>query len=65
MRQIDHIIAGDTPVSSRHSDIMDPNNGGVQGRVALAMRRCWKRQYKRRLRRNRLGLRPIHSVGRE
>jgi malonate-semialdehyde dehydrogenase (acetylating) / methylmalonate-semialdehyde dehydrogenase len=35
MRQIDHFIAGSFPASSRHGDIMDPNNGGVQGKVAL------------------------------
>ncbi|MFN3747449.1 MAG: CoA-acylating methylmalonate-semialdehyde dehydrogenase [Sphingorhabdus sp.] len=35
MRQIDHFLVGGTPAASRFSDIMDPNNGGVQGRVAL------------------------------
>ena len=35
MRQINHVIVGETPVATRYSDIMDPNNGGVQGRVAL------------------------------
>ena len=35
MRQIDHFLAGGAPAASRFSDIMDPNNGGVQGRVAL------------------------------
>ncbi len=36
MRQIDHFIAGDTGgVASRFGDVMDPNNGGVQARVAL------------------------------
>ena len=36
MRQIDHFISGGTGASaSRFGDIMDPNNGGVQARVAL------------------------------
>lgn len=35
MRQIDHFISGSAPAASRFSDIMDPNNGGVQGRVSL------------------------------
>jgi len=35
MRQIDHFLVGGAPAASRFSDIMDPNNGGVQGRVAL------------------------------
>ncbi|RDV07713.1 methylmalonate-semialdehyde dehydrogenase (CoA acylating) [Sphingorhabdus pulchriflava] len=35
MRQIDHFLVGGVPAASRFSDIMDPNNGGVQGRVAL------------------------------
>jgi malonate-semialdehyde dehydrogenase (acetylating)/methylmalonate-semialdehyde dehydrogenase len=35
MRHIDHFIAGGAPASPRQSDIMDPNNGGVQGQVAL------------------------------
>ena len=35
MRQIDHFLVGGSPAASRFSDIMDPNNGGVQGRVAL------------------------------
>ena len=35
MRQIDHFLVGGSPSASRFSDIMDPNNGGVQGRVAL------------------------------
>jgi malonate-semialdehyde dehydrogenase (acetylating) / methylmalonate-semialdehyde dehydrogenase len=35
VRQIDHFIIGGSPAASRFSDIMDPNNGGVQARVAL------------------------------
>jgi malonate-semialdehyde dehydrogenase (acetylating) / methylmalonate-semialdehyde dehydrogenase len=35
MRQIEHFIAGSTPAASRFADVMDPNNGGVQARVAL------------------------------
>ncbi len=36
MRQIGHFIAGKgAPAPSRFADIMDPNNGGVQGQVAL------------------------------
>lgn len=35
MRQIDHFLVGGSPAASRFSDIMDPNNGGVQGRVVL------------------------------
>eukprot|EP01041_Mallomonas_annulata_P035284 gene35284-58209_t len=36
MRQIDHFISGGSGASaSRFGDIMDPNNGGVQARVAL------------------------------
>ena len=35
MRQIDHFIVGDAPASHRFSDVMDPNNGGVQARVGL------------------------------
>jgi malonate-semialdehyde dehydrogenase (acetylating) / methylmalonate-semialdehyde dehydrogenase len=35
MRQIDHFIAGGSPAASRFADVMDPNNGGVQARVAL------------------------------
>ncbi len=36
MRQIDHFISGGTgPAATRFADIMDPNNGGVQARVAL------------------------------
>jgi malonate-semialdehyde dehydrogenase (acetylating) / methylmalonate-semialdehyde dehydrogenase len=35
MRQIDHFIMGGTPAASRFADVMDPNNGGVQARVAL------------------------------
>ncbi|QUM72632.1 CoA-acylating methylmalonate-semialdehyde dehydrogenase [Sphingopyxis granuli] len=35
MRQIDHHIVGGAGGSSRHSDIFDPNNGGVQAAVAL------------------------------
>ena len=44
MRQVNHVIVGETPVATRYSDIMDPNNGGVQGRVALGMRRCWSKR---------------------
>jgi len=36
MRQIDHVIAGGAGVApSRFGDVYDPNNGGVQARVAL------------------------------
>ncbi|MGB3803472.1 MAG: CoA-acylating methylmalonate-semialdehyde dehydrogenase [Sphingopyxis granuli] len=35
MRQIDHHIVGGAGGGSRHSDIFDPNNGGVQAAVAL------------------------------
>ncbi len=36
MRQIGHFIANkDAPAAARFADIMDPNNGGVQGQVAL------------------------------
>jgi len=35
MRQIDHHIVGGAGGSLRHSDIFDPNNGGVQAAVAL------------------------------
>ena len=36
LRQIDHFIAGTTGfASTRMGDVMDPNNGGVQARVAL------------------------------
>ena len=36
MRQIDHfIVGGSGGAASRHSDVFDPNNGGVQARVAL------------------------------
>ena len=35
MRQIDHHIVGGAGGSLRHSDIIDPNNGGVQAEVAL------------------------------
>jgi malonate-semialdehyde dehydrogenase (acetylating) / methylmalonate-semialdehyde dehydrogenase len=35
MRQIDHFMAGGAPAASRFGDVMDPNNGGVQARVAL------------------------------
>jgi malonate-semialdehyde dehydrogenase (acetylating) / methylmalonate-semialdehyde dehydrogenase len=36
MRIIDHFIASSTlPAAERFHDIMDPNSGGVQGRVAL------------------------------
>lgn len=32
---IQHFIAGDMPTSVRFADVVDPNNGGVQARVAL------------------------------
>ena len=36
MRQIDHFISGGAGASAtRFGDIMDPNNGGVQARVAM------------------------------
>ena len=36
MRQVDHFLAkGGAPAATRFSDIADPNNGGVQGRVGL------------------------------
>jgi malonate-semialdehyde dehydrogenase (acetylating) / methylmalonate-semialdehyde dehydrogenase len=35
MREINHFIAGNVPASARFADVMDPNNGGVQARVAL------------------------------
>jgi malonate-semialdehyde dehydrogenase (acetylating) / methylmalonate-semialdehyde dehydrogenase len=35
VRQIDHFLVGGSPAASRFSDVMDPNNGGVQARVAL------------------------------
>jgi malonate-semialdehyde dehydrogenase (acetylating)/methylmalonate-semialdehyde dehydrogenase len=35
MRQIDHVIVGGAPAGTRFADVMDPNNGGVQARVAL------------------------------
>ncbi len=36
MRQIDHfIVGGSGGAASRHSDVFDPNNGGVQAQVAL------------------------------
>ncbi len=36
MRTIDHFIAGGAPgPATRYGDIFDPNNGGVQARVAL------------------------------
>jgi malonate-semialdehyde dehydrogenase (acetylating) / methylmalonate-semialdehyde dehydrogenase len=35
MRQIDHFLAGNAPAATRFADVMDPNNGGVQARVAL------------------------------
>ena len=38
MRQIDHHIAGGAGGSGRFGDILDPNNGGVQARVALGDR---------------------------
>jgi malonate-semialdehyde dehydrogenase (acetylating)/methylmalonate-semialdehyde dehydrogenase len=36
MRQIDHVIAGPSPATTRFGDVFDPNNGGVQARVPLA-----------------------------
>lgn len=39
MRQIDHMMAGGAATTAgRFSDILDPNNGGVQARVALGDR---------------------------
>ncbi len=39
MRQIDHMVAGGAAsAAARFSDILDPNNGGVQARVALGDR---------------------------
>jgi malonate-semialdehyde dehydrogenase (acetylating) / methylmalonate-semialdehyde dehydrogenase len=35
MRQIDHFLVGEAPAAARFSDVMDPNNGGVQARVVL------------------------------
>ncbi len=35
MRSVDHVIAGGAPAARRFGDIMDPNRGGVQARVAL------------------------------
>jgi malonate-semialdehyde dehydrogenase (acetylating) / methylmalonate-semialdehyde dehydrogenase len=35
MRQIDHFLARSAPAATRFADVMDPNNGGVQARVAL------------------------------
>jgi malonate-semialdehyde dehydrogenase (acetylating) / methylmalonate-semialdehyde dehydrogenase len=35
VRQIDHFIAGETLAPSRFGDVMDPNNGEVQAKVAL------------------------------
>ena len=35
MREIDHFLVGGAPAASRFADVMDPNNGGVQARVAL------------------------------
>jgi malonate-semialdehyde dehydrogenase (acetylating) / methylmalonate-semialdehyde dehydrogenase len=35
MRQIDHVISGGAPASPRFGDVMDPNNGVVQARLAL------------------------------
>ena len=35
MRQIDHMISGGAGASARFGDVMDPNSGGVQARVAL------------------------------
>ncbi len=35
MRQIDHVIAGTVPASSRFGDIFDPNAGTIQARVPL------------------------------
>lgn len=36
MRQIDHVIAGPSPATTRFGDVFDPNSGGVQARVPLA-----------------------------
>ncbi|HET6536593.1 MAG TPA: CoA-acylating methylmalonate-semialdehyde dehydrogenase [Sphingopyxis sp.] len=39
MRQIDHVIAGGAAgTAARLGDVLDPNNGGVQARVALGDR---------------------------
>jgi malonate-semialdehyde dehydrogenase (acetylating)/methylmalonate-semialdehyde dehydrogenase len=38
MREINHLISGGALSSPRYSNIMDPNNGGIQGRVALGDR---------------------------
>lgn len=39
MRQIDHMLAGAAPnMAGRFADVLDPNNGGVQARVALGDR---------------------------
>ena len=38
MRQIDHHIVGGAGGSARQGDVFDPNNGGVQARVALGDR---------------------------
>ena len=38
MRQIDHHIVGGSAGSVRFGDVLDPNNGGVQARVALGDR---------------------------
>jgi malonate-semialdehyde dehydrogenase (acetylating)/methylmalonate-semialdehyde dehydrogenase len=36
MRQIDHFLSGGVSVATtRTSDVFDPNNGGVQAKVAL------------------------------
>jgi malonate-semialdehyde dehydrogenase (acetylating) / methylmalonate-semialdehyde dehydrogenase len=35
MRQIDHLIVGGAGAIGRTSDVFDPNNGGVQAKVAL------------------------------
>ena len=36
MREISHKLAfADAPAATRFSDVFDPNNGGVQARVAL------------------------------
>jgi malonate-semialdehyde dehydrogenase (acetylating) / methylmalonate-semialdehyde dehydrogenase len=35
MRQIDHFISGTGPASGRFGDVMDPNNGCIQAKVAL------------------------------
>ena len=36
MRQIDHVIAGGAGAAPvRFGDVFDPNNGGIQARVAL------------------------------